>query len=425
METYSNFFRVDAKNAFMEIVPFAFPIGKVQMNFCQYEEQSKKMSRKLEIYLDFKEALYLSNSILSGRLDRKIAEAQKTGKFEGKDINAYTSYFTVMGGINLEGKPERQKKAKEAHPWLNSNYIARSFEVQLSTKYKYAFTLKYGNGKKEGNLIAMDGRQQEYVQIPITELDAIAMAKEIELNIQAYRTMFYMRFSDKIFPNLECNMFEPDSSKGKNTGNQQANRQAQQPKPQTQQTNQPSSNQQNTQAQEQKSAPMQEETPVRETLTFKDKDIAQPLALCKNSESKYALKVGNDVVLFEQEDYGNCKEWEDVKNSLTEKLPTKISFEVEVKANGYKYFKSLNHIMHDTVIKIKTTDKLVQQDNTFVVKSVCNDKPIEVVFDADSTNACGKWEDMRNAMSQKAGIPIVIRAFTEGNKVYFNGLATA
>lgn len=417
-ETYSNFFKVNSKGAFLELVPFAFPIGKVQMNFCQYDEKTNKMTRKLEVYLEFKEALYLANSILSGRLDRKIAEAQKTGKFEGKDVNAYTSYFTVMGGINLEGKPERQKKAKEAHPWLNSNYIARSFELQLSTKYKYAFTLKYGNGKKEGNLIAMDGKQQEFVQIPISELDAIAMAEEIKLNIQAYRTMFYMRFSDKIFPNLECNMFEPDSSKGKNNGNQQTNRQAQQPKPQTQQNNQ-----QNAQAQ--KPAPKQEETPVRTTLTFKDKDIAQPLTLCKGSDTKYALKVGNDIVQFEQEDYGNCKQWEDIKKSLSEILPTKISIEVEVRANGYKYFKSLNHIMHDTVIKIKTTDKMVLQDNAYVVKSVCNDKPIEVVFDADSTSACAKWDDMRNAMSQKAGIPIVIRAFTEGNKVYFNGLATA
>ena len=51
----SQIFRVDGKNCFFEVLNSAFPIGKVQMNFVEYDEKTKKQTKKLNFMLMLKE----------------------------------------------------------------------------------------------------------------------------------------------------------------------------------------------------------------------------------------------------------------------------------------------------------------------------------------------------------------------------------
>ena len=37
--------RFDGKNCFVEVLNSAFNIGKVQLNFCQYDEKTKSMTK--------------------------------------------------------------------------------------------------------------------------------------------------------------------------------------------------------------------------------------------------------------------------------------------------------------------------------------------------------------------------------------------
>ena len=101
-ESYSTqVFRVDGKNSFMEVLNTAFPIGKVQFNFVEYDpNQNNKQTKNLAIYMDTLTAVALAERILNGEFERMIEKAKATGKFNGTNVSSYTSFFTDMGGIS-------------------------------------------------------------------------------------------------------------------------------------------------------------------------------------------------------------------------------------------------------------------------------------------------------------------------------------
>ena len=188
----------------------SYPIGKVQINFAQYDEKTHKQTQLLEYYFDFSTALYLSNLILSGRLDRMIKEAEHEGTFKGRPVNDYTSYFEDLSGVNCEDNADKWNKYKARFGWLNEHSsVSRQFKVQKSSKYKYMFRLEYGNGKKEGTgIIKPIEACKTYIQIPLTEKDAIAFAKTIEMDLAAYRTQYYIKFADKLFNGQKCEVYD-------------------------------------------------------------------------------------------------------------------------------------------------------------------------------------------------------------------------
>ncbi len=202
-------YRIDGKNCFLEVLNSAFSIGKVQMNFIQYDEASHKQTQKLEFYFDFNTALYFCNLITSGRLDKAIAMAAQTNSFDGKPVNDYTSYFTEMGGTNCKDRT-KWEKYHATFSWLSEGAsISRQFKVQKGNKCKYVFRIEYGNGTiNEKGLIVPTGKSSAYINVPVTEKDAIAMALTIQMEMQAYRNQFYMTFASKLFPGQKCNTFE-------------------------------------------------------------------------------------------------------------------------------------------------------------------------------------------------------------------------
>lgn len=217
MAKYSNqIARFDGLNLFVEVLSSAFPIGKVQMNFCSYDGQTHKQKEKLEIYLDMDRALVLADDILSGRLDETIRQAKATGKFEGQPVNNYTSYFQDMGGIvfNRNGRFDevRFNKYKKSYNWMvQDKAISRQFKVQESTKYKYMFRAEYGLGNvNQTGLIVPEGKAKTYVQVPLTDENAKVFALAIKTHINAYWNQYYNEFRDKLFPNQKCVVFEPN-----------------------------------------------------------------------------------------------------------------------------------------------------------------------------------------------------------------------
>lgn len=220
-ERYSTqIFRVDGKNCFLEVLNTCFCIGKVLINMCAYDPTTHKEKQRLEFYLDFSDALYLAEQIRSGRLDRTIAEAAKTGMFEGKPINEYTAYYTNMGGT----KPSSAKHEKycDQFDWLSKDKcVSKIFKLQKSSKFKYLIRGEYGHGyENDKGLIVPDGNPKAYIQVPFTEKDSLGFARTLDIHIQAYFTQFYITFAGKLFPTQECKVFEAASQ---NTGNSAAN----------------------------------------------------------------------------------------------------------------------------------------------------------------------------------------------------------
>jgi len=214
---YSNqIIRFDGLNVFMEVLSSAFPIGKVQINFCSYDEKTHKQKNKLEIYLDMDRAMVLADDILSGRLDETIKNAKATKTFEGRPVSNYTSYFVDMGGIvfNRNGKLDeaRFNKYKTSYDWIvKDKAISRQLKLQESTKYKYMLRAEYGLGNvNQTGLIVPEGNAKAYVQVPLTAENSYAFALAIKTHINAYWNQYYVKFGDKLFPSQKCVVFEPN-----------------------------------------------------------------------------------------------------------------------------------------------------------------------------------------------------------------------
>lgn len=204
----SQIHRVDGKNCFLEVLNTCMPIGKLLINMCQYDEKTHKEKMRLEFYLDFPSALYLAELIRSGRLEKMMNDAAKTGVFEGQKVNDYTSYFTNMGGT----KPSSPKHAKyqELFDWLPQNKcVSKILKVQKSTKYKFMIRGEYGLGaENETGLIVPNGKPKAFLQVPFAEKDALAFALLINIHIQAYTGQFYATYKEMLFPSQQCRVFE-------------------------------------------------------------------------------------------------------------------------------------------------------------------------------------------------------------------------
>lgn len=342
-KTYSNFFRVDGNKTFVELVPFAFSIGKLQFNFCEYND-SNVMTKKLTVYLEITEALVLANYILSGRLDRIINEAKQTGQFEGKNITPYTSFYTILGGTIYKGKADKFKSDKEKYPWLTSedDCISKQFKVLDSTKYKYLLKAEYGLGKQNAQgLIVPQGQAKTYVQVPVTQEQAIAMAEIIKMNVQAYYTMFYMKFADTLFPNLECNLFKADSSYNKNNTNSAPQNQKSEKVDNTTENKAV----ENEQPKQTTSAPAKATVPQTQAMVVISNGKLTPYP---DNETKFAIKAkrednGNALnIVFMEEYYKDCERWEELKNALSSgKTAIKVRMNLYISEQGIGYFTSL------------------------------------------------------------------------------------
>lgn len=202
--------RFDGQNVFLEVLNSAFTIGKLQMNFCSYDDKTHKQTNKLEIYLDLGKALSFSQMILNGAIDRNIAELKAN-----KKAFAYQSYFTDMGGVNLHSNgilnKQRFEKLSKQFDWLKEDKdLSRQFKLQESTKYKYMLRAEYSLGHVDDKgLIVPEGKPMVYIQIPLSEEDTYNLAKTIEIHINAYWNQYYAKFGDKMFPQQNCNVFTP------------------------------------------------------------------------------------------------------------------------------------------------------------------------------------------------------------------------
>ena len=222
MDRYdSQIYRVDGKNCFLEILNSSFSmllqkkkgedkntVRKVQINMIQYSEKTHEQTQKLEFFLTFADALVLCNEIISGRLDMKIAKAAKEGKFDGRAINDFTAYWN-----NLGGKAHPSEKDFKNFKWLSQgDALSRQLKIQKSTKYKYMIVGEYGKGRVgDTGLIIPEGNRQAYIQIPVSENDALGLALTLQMHISAFWNQYYNKFANDLFPNQTCNLFIPDA----------------------------------------------------------------------------------------------------------------------------------------------------------------------------------------------------------------------
>lgn len=211
-EKYSNqIARFDSKNAFLEVLNSAFSIGKVQINFCSYDEGTKSQTKKLPIYVDVAKMLVLCNNILNGSFQASVAEGKKNGKFNGLDVNDYTSFYVDMGGINEVKVKEKFDEYKKAYPWIqDGKAIARQFKVQTGRNAAWILRAEYGLGiSNDKGLIVPNGKAPDYINIPMTEDSLQEFATIIVAHYNAYLNQYYNKFGSQLFASDKCNVFTP------------------------------------------------------------------------------------------------------------------------------------------------------------------------------------------------------------------------
>lgn len=216
----SQIIRFDSANSFFEVLNSALPIGKLQINFINYDTSTNKQKDKLEIYIDMWKAAAFADDILSGRLDKTIADAEAKGSFNDpytgqfQKVSGYTSFFTDMGGVKFhKGGFDKAKfdRYKAQFPWMEENKdISRQLKVQKSTKYKYMLRAEYGLGHEDENgLVVPEGMAKVSSQVPLTQGNAIELALAIKMSIEAYLNQYYGKFNKELFPSQSVNVYKP------------------------------------------------------------------------------------------------------------------------------------------------------------------------------------------------------------------------
>lgn len=216
----SQIIRFDSSDSFFEVLNTAFPIGKLQINFVNYDTKTNKQKEKLELYIDLWKAVAFADDILTGRLDSLIVESKKKGfvvdPYTGKStkVNGYTSYFTDMGGIKFHKNGFDKKRFddfKTKFDWAEEDKdVSKQLKVQESTKYKYMLRAEYGLGREDENgLIVPDGMAKVYSQVPLTQGNAIEFALAIKMSVNAYLNQYYAKFNTELFGKQKCKVFQP------------------------------------------------------------------------------------------------------------------------------------------------------------------------------------------------------------------------
>jgi hypothetical protein len=211
-DSYSTqIFRVDGKNSFMEVLNIAFPIGKVQFNFVEYDEKTNKQTKKLDIYMDALQAVALAERILSGDFAAMVQNAKTSGKFNGMNVTTYTSFFTDMGGISEEKVAKKFEDYQKQYPFVKEGQaISRQFKIQTGSKYPWVLRAEYGPGKSsDTGLIVPQGNAPVYINLPVDADSFYKMAVAIKYSYQAYLNQYYAKFGDKLFPNEKVKIFTP------------------------------------------------------------------------------------------------------------------------------------------------------------------------------------------------------------------------
>ncbi len=220
----SQIIRFDSASSFFEVLNSALPIGKLQINFINYDKTTNKQKDKLEIYMDTWRAVALADDILSGRLDDFIAKSEAKGSFNDpytgqfQKVSQYSSYFTDMGGIKFHkgGKFDeaRFNKYKAQFAWMEKDKdISRQLKIQKSTKYKYVLRAEYGLGHEDENgLVVPEGMAKVSAQVPLTQGNAIEFAIAIKMSVEAYLNQYYAKFNKDLFPNQKVNVYKPTSN---------------------------------------------------------------------------------------------------------------------------------------------------------------------------------------------------------------------
>lgn len=178
-------YEINGFNTFVKVKRDALPIGKVMLAFVEYDKNTGKQKKVINIYMDKSDALKFANDILSGKIE-KAANAS----YEAS--NKYPSPFwqSKLGGVN-----EANCKARKLRS--DGKALSRTFTLSVGalkddgTRNPYVITANQqaAHSAKNGIIIPEKGRKPELtIRVPVTVKEDL---EKMALEIQAQITAFY------------------------------------------------------------------------------------------------------------------------------------------------------------------------------------------------------------------------------------------
>lgn len=172
-KTYENrqIIRIDGKSKFVEVLDTGFDIGKVALNFIEYDDSKKsgeRITQQIMIYMDFAKFRVFAHDMLSGRFAKLAADK----KLRYQD---------------LTGTPAERLKAQNRE---REDGKAESRKLSLTPSAKgFFFTAESGPGEEmETGLIKPAGKAEKKVSIPMDADQSKQLVLMTLAAIDAYET---------------------------------------------------------------------------------------------------------------------------------------------------------------------------------------------------------------------------------------------
>ncbi|WP_234978488.1 hypothetical protein [Bacillus tuaregi] len=175
---------------FLEVLNNAFQIGKVQINFLEYDvtkDKGERIKNEISVYVNIDKFLLLANDTLNGRinaLSTKAREEQQKGNYKYcKEI------WSDMGG-----RPSHVLKEKgEERP--DGKSLSRQMKITPGDKVPWIISAESGPGElTETGLIVpryTGNKPEVVVRVPMTNDDIKMMVLIVKANIEGYVSSQY------------------------------------------------------------------------------------------------------------------------------------------------------------------------------------------------------------------------------------------
>lgn len=179
--------RLDGTNVFVEVMNDAFEIGKVRFHFVEYDATKPKKERiqkSISIYVDISSMLCLIHDGLSGELKKKAERAREEAE---KTKSPCKEIWVHLGGVSAETLAKRNQSRSDGMA------LARRMRLIPGKKKPWVLVAEMGAGRElETGLIAMTGKPEMQILIPLSEEHFKALLLVVQSHIQGYVSSFYM-----------------------------------------------------------------------------------------------------------------------------------------------------------------------------------------------------------------------------------------
>ncbi|BBW98974.1 hypothetical protein [Geobacillus subterraneus] len=186
MKNEKQMIRLDGTNVFVEVMNDTFEIGKVRFHFVEYDATKPKKERiqkSISIYVDISSMLCLIHDGLSGELRNKATQAREEAE---RTKSPCKEVWMHLGGVSAETLAKRNQSRPDGMA------LARRMRLIPGKKKPWVLVAEMGAGREfETGLIAMTGKPEVQIMVPLSEDDFKALLLVTQAHIQGYISSFY------------------------------------------------------------------------------------------------------------------------------------------------------------------------------------------------------------------------------------------